>query len=353
MSTPIANRYEFLLFFECEDSNHNGDPNMGNLPRTDPEDEHGLVTDVAMKRRIRNYIQLAQGDVAPHQIYVQHASNLNVPIAEAYAATLGHMPKAAKNADGADGSSSGALKREVMAARDWLCARYYDIRAHGGVLSTGPNAGQVRGPVQLAFARSLDPVTITDHSITRMAVAGPEKGTCKTAADYEAWTEAQPESKLRTMGNKATIPYGLFVARGFINPHLAQQTGFSEEDLALFWEAVVQMYEFDRSSSKMMSVRALIVFKHVGVDSGDDAQRARSAMLGCCQAYTLQDLQLKRPIVEVGRPWVEAGKVAPRAFSDYSLTIHPERLPAGVEVYRKVAHRPDLAPIVATTVIDD
>jgi CRISPR-associated protein Csd2 len=312
MSDPITNRYEFLYLFDCENGNPNGDPDAGNAPRIDPEDLRGLVSDVAIKRRLRNYVQTARGNEMPYAIFVEHATNLNRPIVRAHE----------EMATGVDLAGKGANKASVGRARDWMCANFYDVRSFGAVMSTGPNAGQVRGPVQVAFARSLDPVLPLELSITRMAVAETVAG-AKNSADYVAWEQQQPEDKLRTMGRKSLIPYGLYLGKGFISAHLAQQTGFSEDDLSLLWEALLGMFEMDRSASKgLMSVREpVFVFKHVGTDSNAE-QRVRQAMLGCAPAHKLFDL------VEVAkRPGVEA----PRSFADYTVTFHQSRLPKGVE----------------------
>ncbi len=313
MSNPINNRYEFLFLFDCENGNPNGDPDAGNAPRLDPEDMHGLVSDVALKRRIRNYVQIARGNQMPNAIFVEHATNLNRPITLAHEKTEGGLGAGAK----------GASKKKVELARKWMCANFYDVRSFGAVMSTGPNAGQVRGPVQLSFARSLDPILPLDLSITRMAVAENVAG-AKSSEDYSKWEAEQPEDSLRTMGRKALIPYGLYVGKGFISAHLAEGTGFSEDDLSLFWEALLKMYEHDRSASKgVMSVREpVFVFKHVGTDT-DEKQRSQQAKLGCAPAHRLFQL------VEVKR---HEGVTAPRAFSDYRITFHQSRLPKGVQV---------------------
>jgi len=314
MTNSINNRYEFLFLFDCENGNPNGDPDAGNAPRIDPQDMRGLVSDVALKRRIRNYVQMAKGNQMPNAIFIEHATNLNHPIARSHEET-GGLPDEKK----------GANKDKVRAARDWMCTNFYDVRTFGAVMSTGPNAGQVRGPVQFAMARSVDPVLPLDISITRMAVADSPRGV-KTSKDYAKWEAEQPEDKLRTMGRKALIPYGLFVAKGFISAHLAHETGFSEDDLDLFFEAVLNMYEHDRSASKgVMTVHRLYIFKHVGTDS-DAEQRQRQAMLGCAPAHKLFEL------IEVKR---QDGVEAPRAFSDYTVTAHRDRIPPGVELIEK------------------
>lgn len=311
----IQNRYEFLYLFDCENGNPNGDPDAGNSPRIDPEDMHGLVSDVALKRRVRNFIQEKFGadimTAAPNAIYVQHSTNLNKYITKAHEET-GGKPE------------GGGNRNQVGNARDWMCRTFFDVRAFGSVMSTGANAGQVRGPVQFSFARSIDPILPLDISITRMAVAEKISG-AKTSADYEKWENEQEEDKLRTMGRKALIPYGLYVAKGFISANLAKGTGFSDDDLKNLWEALLNMYDHDRSASKgMMSCRGLYVFKHVGTDS-DQGQRVKQAMLGCAPAHKLLD---KGAIVEI----VRKSANSPRSFSDYEVTVHRDRLPAGVEL---------------------
>ncbi len=313
-TTALTNRYEFLFLFDCENGNPNGDPDSGNAPRVDPQDLHGLVSDVAVKRRIRNYVQLARGNEMPNAIFVEHATNLNRPIARAHEETGGSVPEKGK-----------ATKSKVEAAKRWICDNFFDVRAFGAVMSTGANAGQVRGPVQVAFSRSVDPVLALDVSITRMAVAEDVKGK-RTSADIAAWEAEQSEDQLRTMGRKSLIPYGLYLGKGFISAHLAAGTtgtGFSEADLALLWEALLGMYDHDRSASKgLMAMQKLFVFRHVGTDT-DPEQRKRQAMLGCAGAHTLFDL------IEVKR---KAGVDAARKFTDYDVIIHRDRLPAGVEL---------------------
>ena len=313
MSDIVKNRYEFMFMFDCENGNPNGDPDMGNAPRLDPEDMHGLVSDVALKRRVRNYVQMARDNQSPYAIFIEHAINLNRPIALAHEQTEG----------GLEGGKKGAGKAKVNLARDWMCQNFYDVRTFGAVMSTGHNAGQVRGPVQLAWARSLDPVLPLDVSITRMAVAEDKGvGGKKTSEDYAKWEAEQPEDKLRTMGRKSLIPYGLYLGKGFISAHLAQDTGFTQEDLDLFWEALLKMYDHDRSASKgLISVREpVFIFRHEGTDS-DQAQRARQAILGCAPAHKLFDLVRVERQVE-----------RPRNFTDYRITFHKSKLPAGVRV---------------------
>jgi CRISPR-associated protein Csd2 len=229
------NRYDFVLYFDVQDGNPNGDPDAGNLPRIDAETGMGLVTDVCLKRKIRNYIQLKKQETQNYKIFIKEKAILNKAIQEA------HEQKEVKEKDKGE---------KTAEARNWMCRNYYDVRTFGAVMSTGENAGQVRGPVQLTFARSVDPIIALEHSITRMAVA----------------TEAEAEKQggdNRTMGRKFTVPYGLYRCHGFISANLAAQTGFSAEDLDLFWEAVQNMFEHDRSAARgLMSTRALIVFKH-------------------------------------------------------------------------------------------
>jgi CRISPR-associated protein Csd2 len=323
MTSHIQNRYEFLFLFDCENGNPNGDPDAGNAPRIDPETNIGLVSDVALKRRVRNYVQLARGNQMPNAIFVEHATNLNTKIALAHEETGGMPPYDGK------GKKWKTTKEKVKAARDWMCKNFFDVRAFGAVMSTGPNAGQVRGPVQLAFAASRDPILPVDASITRVAVADNEiKGANVGSADFTKWENEQPEDELRTMGRKALIPYGLYMGKGFISAHLAQPehggTGFSEDDLALLWESLIMMYEHDRSASKgLMSVRApIFVFKHEGTDPQPE-QRKRQAILGCAPAHALFDLvQVKK------RDRVEA----PRSFADYEVTLYRRNVPAGVRI---------------------
>lgn len=310
MSDVIRNRYEFLYFFDCVNGNPNGDPDSGNAPRVDPQDMHGLVSDVAIKRRIRNYVQQARNNEPPYAIFVQHSTNLNRPIAEAHEKTGGIPEKATMD--------------KVKAAQLWLCRNFFDVRTFGAVLSTGANAGQVRGPVQLGFSRSVSPILPLDVSITRMAVATDLKKAAASSDDYAAWEREQPENELRTMGRKALIPYGLYAGQGFVSANLARETGFSDEDLGLFWDALLNMFEHDRSASKglMSTLDPVIVFRHVGTDS-DAAQRERQAVLGCAPAHRLFDL------VSVN---LNPGVVAPRSKSDYSLTVRASALPKGVDI---------------------
>ena len=239
----LNHRYDFVLLFDVKDGNPNGDPDAGNLPRTDAETGHGLVTDVCIKRKVRNYVGLVKEEKPPYEIYVKEKAILNKQHERAYIG-IG----AEDMLKGDDKKRKGGDK--VEEAKMWMCKNFFDVRTFGAVMSTGVNCGQVRGPVQLTFARSVQPIIALEHSITRMAVA----------------TEAEAEKQggdNRTMGRKHTIPYGLYRAHGFISAHLADQTGFSEDDLALIFEALGSMLEHDRSAARgEMSTRGLYVFEH-------------------------------------------------------------------------------------------
>ena len=278
--SELKNRIDFVYIFDVQDGNPNGDPDAGNLPRVDAETGMGLVTDVCLKRKVRNYIQTAKGQADGYDIFIKEKAVLNTLIDKAH-----------------DDSEVKDAKDKTEAARMYMCKNYYDIRTFGAVMSTGKNAGQVRGAIQLTFARSADTIATAEHSITRMAVA-TEKEAEKQGGDN------------RTMGRKATVPYGLYVCHGFISANLAQQTGFSEEDLQLFWDALKNMFDVDRSAARgLMSAQKLIVFKH-------------DSVLGNAPANKLFDL-------------VKVEKVcdgAPRSFSDYTVTIDKEGLPANVTV---------------------
>jgi len=301
MTNAITKRYDFVLLFDVQDGNPNGDPDAGNLPRVDAETGMGLVTDVCLKRKVRNYVQLTKGGEAAYDIFVKEKAILNRSIAGAYEAlgiNLEDAPKDAK--DGKKRASKGeAQGSEVEQGRAQMCKTYFDIRTFGAVLSTGANAGQVRGPIQLTFGRSVEPVVALEHSITRMAVA----------------TEGEAEKQggdNRTMGRKFTIPYGLYRAHGFVSAHLAQQTGFTEADLKLFWDALLNLFEHDRSAARgMMATRKLIVFEH------KDA-------LGNAPAHELFER------VTVVRNDAASGPA--RAFSSFQVNVNAEAVPSGVTV---------------------
>jgi|CXWL01.1.fsa_nt_gi CRISPR-associated protein Csd2 len=325
--SAIQNRYEFLYLFDCENGNPNGDPDAGNSPRIDPEDMHGLVSDVAIKRRVRNYMQAAYSNQAPNAIFIEHSTNLNRPIALAHEQTNGTIPEK-------------ATKSKVQNARGWMCQNFYDVRTFGAVMSTGANAGQVRGPVQVSFSRSVDPILLMDLGITRVADAnltkkkhGVEEKDGMGSEELRLLEEQAPEDTLRTMGRKALIPYGLYVAKGFVSANLAQGTLFSDDDLTHLWDALAGMWDHDRSASKgMMSCRGLYVFKHVGTDSNAE-QRKRQAMLGCAPAQALLDLGR---IIDVKRneSTMKEDKIgSPRKFAHYAVEPKVANLPKGVELW--------------------
>ena len=295
MSTPIKNRYDFMLVFDVKDGNPNGDPDAGNLPRVDAETGQGLVTDVCLKRKVRNYVQLTKGTETGYDIYIKEKAVLIRAHEEAYKSI------------GAEELLKGDEKKrkgsgdKVEEARKYMCATFFDVRTFGAVMSLGVNCGQVRGPVQLTFGRSIDPVVTLEHSITRMAVA----------------TEAEAEKQSgdnRTMGRKNTVPYGVYVAYGFISPALAAQTGFSEEDLGLFWKALTEMFEHDHSAARgMMATQKLIVFKH-------------DTALGNAHSNDLFNAVkiAKKGSVEV-----------PRDFAAYDVSVPAKNAFPGVEVIEK------------------
>lgn len=283
MSNPIKNRYDFVLLFDVQDGNPNGDPDAGNLPRVDAETGCGLVTDVCLKRKVRNYAMMTKGGATGFDIFVKEKAILNALI------DVAHDQDEVKTKEKGD---------KTEAAKNWMCSRYFDIRTFGAVMSTGKNAGQVRGPVQLTFGRSVDPIVSLEHSITRMAVA----------------TEAEAEKQSgdnRTMGRKNTVPYGLYVSHGFVSAHLANQTKFSEDDLKLLWEALVNMFEHDRSAARgLMATQKLIIFKH------DNA-------LGSAPAHKLFE-RVKIARKDDSKP--------PRSINDYAITIDDGDLPPGVSI---------------------
>ncbi|MBN2301457.1 MAG: type I-C CRISPR-associated protein Cas7/Csd2, partial [Lentisphaerae bacterium] len=267
----IRNRYDFVLIFDVQDGNPNGDPDAGNLPRVDAETGNGIVTDVCLKRKVRNFVQMTKECKPPFDIFVKEKAVLNMLIDQA------HEQESVKSKEKGE---------KTDAARKWMCEKYFDIRTFGAVMSTGKNAGQVRGPVQMTFGRSVDPIVTLEHSITRMAVA----------------TEAEAEKQSgdnRTMGRKNTVPYGVYVSHGFVSAHLAAQTGFNEDDLNLLWRSLQDMFEHDRSAARgLMATRKLIVFKH-------------DSPLGSAPAHKLFDLVTIRR-KDKSKP--------PRAFADYDVT---------------------------------
>ena len=299
MSKVIRNRYEFVILFDVENGNPNGDPDAGNMPRTDPESGYGLVTDVCLKRKIRNYVEAVKENEKGYQIYIRE----DVP--------LNRNDKQAFEYLGIDADNDKKLKElkkkdpdADLKIRDFMCRNFYDIRTFGAVMTTfvkaSLNCGQVRGPVQLGFARSIDPIVSQEITITRVAIT----------------TEDDAANKSTEMGKKNIVPYALYRAEGYISANLARKvTGFSEEDLELLWEAIVNMFEHDHSAARgKMAVRRLIVFKH-------------SKELGDCPSYKLFDA------VEVKR---KEDVKNPRKYQDYIVTIHQDQIPASVEVSEKV-----------------
>jgi len=283
MSEPIENRYEFVLLFDVENGNPNGDPDMGNMPRVDPQTGHGIVTDVCLKRKIRDYVDLVKSSAPGYGIYVQSGVVLNDQHRKAYD-YLGIEPSTKKPKDDR--------------LTTFMCDNFFDIRTFGAVMTTEVNCGQVRGPVQLNFGRSIDPIFQQEITITRQAVANE-----------------RDREKGQTMGKKQVVPYALYRTEGYVSAHLARKTtGFSEEDLELFWESLVNMFEHDHSASRgKLSARKLIVFKH-------------DTALGCCQSHLLFDK------IRVERV---SGDLPPRSFGDYRVTID-KNVPAGVEVIEKL-----------------
>jgi len=296
----MNHRYDFIYLFDTTDANPNGDPDAGNLPRVDSESGQGLITDVCLKRKVRNFVEVVKKDAPNFDIYVKEKAVLMRAHERAYQAI---------KEEGKEQSETKAGKRkgsgdEVEAARKWMCQNFYDIRTFGAVMSLAVNCGQVRGPIQIGFSRSIDPIVISEHAITRMAVA------------TEKEAEAQ-QGDNRTMGRKFTVPYGLYRCHGFVNPFLADQTGFSEEeDLELFFQALENAFQFDQSAARpagSMAPRALLIFKHEG-EGGSEEEKIKSAKLGRAPSHALFD-RLKIESFEE-RP-TEDGK-PPRKFTDYS-----------------------------------
>lgn len=291
--TAIANRYEFVYLFDVTNGNPNGDPDAGNLPRLDPETNRGLVTDVCLKRKVRNFVALDKDGAPGHAIYMAEKAILNRQH------KLGWDGSAIQPDKKDDYARLPKDEAKAHAITGWMCANFYDVRAFGAVMTTGVNAGQVRGPVQLAFATSIDPVIPLEVSITRMAVT------------TEKEAEAQSGDN-RTMGRKHIIPYGLYRAHGFISAKLADRTGFSDDDLQLFWQALLNMFEHDRSAARgEMAARKLIVFKH-------------DSAMGNAPAHVLFDT------VQVARAGSAAE--APRSYADYQISTNRDAIPSGVTV---------------------
>ena len=295
MSNPIQNRYEFMYLFDVENGNPNGDPDAGNMPRIDPETSYGLVTDVCLKRKIRNYVDIVKGNKPPYEIYIKEKAILNRQHDKAYI----------NNPDIERPASKKLPKKQEEAKKitKWMCDNFFDVRTFGAVMMTEVNCGQVRGPVQLNFARSIEPIVPMEVSITRMAVT----------TDRES---EQQSGDNRTMGRKHIVPYALYRAEGYVSAHLAAQTGFSDGDLNLLWNALVNAFEHDHSAARgKMSARKLIVFKH-------------DSMLGNAPAHTLFDLVSVRRSTD--------SEIPARAFSDYVIEIDRNNVPQGVNLEEKV-----------------
>lgn len=301
MSSIINNRYDFVLFFDVKDGNPNGDPDAGNLPRVDPETGHGLVTDVCLKRKVRNYVQMTNGNKDGYDIFVKEKAILNKYIREGYEAlgiNLNEPPTDKKDGEKRK-TKGGAQGSEIEKGRQYMCKTYYDVRTFGAVMSTGPNAGQVRGPIQMTFARSIDQVVPLEHSLTVCAARSEDKSI---------------EEQIGIQGRKFTIPYGLYRCHGFISAPFVEQTGFNEDDLSLFWKALSEMFEHDRSAARgQMSTRKLIVFKH-------------DSKMGNAHAHNLFDM-IK----------AEAKNNPARDFSDYNITVPEQsKMPQGVTLEVKL-----------------
>ncbi|MBQ3379729.1 MAG: type I-C CRISPR-associated protein Cas7/Csd2 [Clostridia bacterium] len=294
----IKNRYDFVILFDVENGNPNGDPDAGNMPRIDPETGFGLVTDVCLKRKIRNYIETYKEDEAGYRIYVKDGVPLNRSDVEACKAV---------GVKSDDKSLKAAKKKDAdidRKLRDWMCANFYDIRTFGAVMTTfvkgALNCGQVRGPVQLGFARSIDPILPQEVTITRVAIT----------------TEADAEKKETEIGRKYIVPYGLYKCEGYVSANLARKsTGFSDEDITLLWQAVINMFENDRSAARgKMALRELVVFKH-------------DSELGNAPAHKLFELVKAQKKADV---------VSPRAYTDYVVTVDDDMIPAGVTCTRMI-----------------
>lgn len=292
-NTKIEKRYDFVYLFDVQDGNPNGDPDAGNMPRVDPETGVGLVTDVSLKRKVRNFVQMTQ-DQAGYDIFIKERGVLNNLIDEAY------EQEVVKENKGAD---------KIEQARQFMCDKYYDVRTFGAVMSTGKNAGQVRGPVQLTFSRSIDPIITLEHSITRMAVASEKEIKVNEQTGEENYTEN------RTMGRKYTVPYGLYRCHGFVSAHFAESTGFTEEDLEVFWQSLINMFDHDHSAARgQMNARGLYVFEH-------------DNKLGNAPAHKLFDL-ISVEVKDASKPI--------RAFSDYNIQVDENGLPDGVILDSKI-----------------
>ena len=315
--TPISNRYDFALVFEVVNGNPNGDPDAGNLPRLDPETNRGLVTDVSLKRKIRNYVDLARGGQDGFHIYVQEGAILNDKHREAYKALRHDDPKVDK-----DPRLNPKDDAEAKKLTAFMCKNFFDVRTFGAVMSTGVNAGQVKGPVQMSFARSVEPILPLEISITRMAATNEAEKKQKAEGD-----DSSDRTDNRTMGRKHIVPYGLYVAHGFISAKFAERTGFSQDDLDLLFEALETMFEHDRSAARgEMATRKLIVFRHENALGNAPAhalfERVRIGRNVNGEFHEIDSLLDNLPPA--------------RAFSDYLVEIDREGLPQGVEIIEKL-----------------
>lgn len=311
--TPLTRRHDFVLVFEVTNGNPNGDPDAGNLPRLDPETNHGLVSDVSLKRKLRNYVDLAREGQTGHHIYVQEGSILNEKHRQAYVALRGD-DKAKK-----DAKLNPKDDTEAKELRDWMCRNFFDVRTFGAVMSTGINCGQVKGPVQVTFARSVEPILPVEVSITRMAATNEAEKKKRDEGD-----DSDSRTDNRTMGRKHIVPYGLYVAHGFISAKFAGRTGFTESDLDLLFEALTNMFEHDRSAARgEMATRKLIVFSHENP-------------LGNAPAHALFDrVRIGRSVDGEFRALDDRGlgNLAPaRKFADYIVAIDRHDLPQGIEI---------------------
>jgi CRISPR-associated protein Csd2 len=291
MSNTIQNRYEFVYLFDVENGNPNGDPDAGNMPRIDPETSYGLVTDVCLKRKIRNFVEIVKGNQSPFRIYIREKSVLSTTRKDAYEAVQ---------------KNEASVKNIIELGRDWMCKNFFDVRTFGAVMSVKENnCGQVRGPVQLNFARSIESIVPMEVSITRMAVE----------TEREA-KQREQSGAVQTMGRKHIVPYALYRAEGYISAHLAAQTRFSEDDLNLLWNSLITMFDHDHSAARgKMNARKLIVFKH-------------DSMLGNAPAHKLFDLVTVKRATDVATP--------ARAFSDYDVEIDKNNVPQGVTLEDKI-----------------
>ena len=294
MSESIKNRYEFVYLFDVENGNPNGDPDSGNMPRIDSETSYGIITDVCLKRKIRNFVDLVKKNQPPFEIYVREKAILNQQHERAHQA-IGAKPEG-------DSKKRKGTGDEVERAREWMCHNFFDVRTFGALMSTGVNCGQVRGPVQMNFARSIEPIVPIEISITRMAVT----------------TEKEAESQSgdnRTMGRKHIVPYGLYRAEGYISAFLAEQTGFGNDDLNLLWEALVNMYDHDHSAARgKMNARKLVVFKH-------------ESALGNAPAHKLFELINVERVGDASKP--------ARKYADYKVEVN-KQMPLGVSVEERL-----------------